>query len=367
MPLARPDNPVTWPIFPGNEPIASNQAPERGATLQLYNWAAYINQSVVNAFAKKYHCKVQVTTFEDMSEALAKLQTGQFTFDVFFPTLDVIGQLVEGRLLRPINHSYVPNISQAWEEFTDPFYDRHWRYSVPYTIYSTGIAWRKDLVDEDPYRLSNPWSMPWNAKYKGKVGILDDYRESISLALMKLGIYNLNTTDEGQITAAYRQLRELQSLVDVVIDNNDYSEIPTGQTVIHHAWSGDMASAWEYLPKGTSVDVLGYWFPTDGRGPVTNDTIVVLRSGSNPVLAHLFLNYMLDESVALENISYTGYAQPINGITSERLIKEKLIPPNLASTTVPESYFKSGLRELQLPNQANDTWELAWTKFGGGL
>ena len=31
------------------------------------------------------------------------------------------------------------------------------------------------------------------------------------------------------------------------------------------------------MPKGVNVDVVGYWFPTDGRGPVANDTIVVLR------------------------------------------------------------------------------------------
>ena len=31
--------------------------------------------------------------------------------------------------------------------------------------------------------------MPWQSKYKGKVAILDDYREGISLGLMKNGIY----------------------------------------------------------------------------------------------------------------------------------------------------------------------------------
>ena len=44
--LPRPSTPVSWPIYTGNKPIASGLAPERGATIQLYNWVAYINDQV---------------------------------------------------------------------------------------------------------------------------------------------------------------------------------------------------------------------------------------------------------------------------------------------------------------------------------
>jgi spermidine/putrescine-binding protein len=73
--------------------------PETGATLQIYNWVAYVNQSCLDSFAKKYKCKVQLTTFNTMDEALAKLRSG-LTFDVFMGvTVDVLGQLVESKLL----------------------------------------------------------------------------------------------------------------------------------------------------------------------------------------------------------------------------------------------------------------------------
>ena len=243
---------------------------------------------------------------------MAKLRSG-LQFDVFMgATVDVLGQLIECKLAQPLNHTYIPNITQAWPDFTNPFYDQGWQYTVPYTIYTTGISWRKDLVHENPYAMANPWAMPWQSKYKGKVAILDDYRESISLGLMKNGIFNLNTTDYRQIDLARHALEELSSLVNVRIDNNDYTEVPTGETWIHHAWSGDMAAAPYYMPKGVPVEVVGYWFPTDGRGPVANDTNVVLRSATNPVLAHLFLNYLLDLPNVLENISFNGYMQPLD-------------------------------------------------------
>jgi spermidine/putrescine transport system substrate-binding protein len=255
---------VTWPISKDNPAIKSGLQPEQGATLKLYNWVAYINQKCLKDFGKKYNCKVEVTTFNTMDEAIAKLRSGQVNFDVFFPTIDRMAQLVMGKIIQPINHSYIPNISQAWSDFTNPFYDRKWHYTVPYTIYTTGISWRKDHVPENPYTMANPWAMLWQPKYKGKVAILDDYREGISLGLMKNGIYNLNTTNPSQIAAAGKALEDLAQLTNVHIDNNDYTNVPAGQIWIHQSWSGDIAPTAYYMPKGVPVDVVGYWFPPTG-------------------------------------------------------------------------------------------------------
>jgi spermidine/putrescine transport system substrate-binding protein len=367
VPLPRPDHPVTWPVFAGNGPIKPGLAAERDATLQVYTWEAYINQACVNSFAKKYKCKVQVTTFNTMNEALSKLRSG-LSYDLLIgATVDVLGQLIEGKLIQPLNHSYIPNISQAWPDYTNPFYDQHWQYTVPYTIYTTGITWRKDLVDENPYAMANPWAMPWQPKYKGRVAILDDYREGICLGLMKNGLFDLNTTNYRQIATSRQALQDLNGLVNLRIDNNDYSEVPAGQTWITNAWSGDMAAAASYMPKGVNVDVVGYWFPPDGRGPVANDTNLVLRSATNPVLAHTFLNYMLDLPNVLENISWNGYMQPLTGVTPQVLVKEQILPPSLISTAVQPSTFRRGLFELQLPVDADALWQQAWLVVSNGI
>jgi spermidine/putrescine transport system substrate-binding protein len=367
VPLPRPNHPVRWPVFTDNQPIKTGLQPETGATLQVYNWVAYVNQQCVDNFAKKYKCKVQVTTFNTMDEAMAKLRSG-LTFDVLMGvTVDVLGQLIESKLVQPLNHSYITNIGQAWPDFTNPFYDQGWQYTVPYTIYTTGISWRKDLVHENPYTMANAWAMPWQEKYKGRVAILDDYRESISLGLMKNGIFNLNTTDYHQINLSRQSLEDLSSLVNVRIDNNDYTEVPDGDTWIHHAWSGDMASAASYMPKGVNVDVVGYWFPTNGKGPVANDTLTVLRSATNPVLAHLYLNYFLNLNNAIENISYNGYMQPLTGVTPQVLVKEQILPKSLMSTVVLPSYFRKGVAELQLPVDVDALWQQAWLVVSNGI
>ena len=151
------------------------------------------------------------------------------------------------------------------------------------------------------------------------------------------------------------------------IDNNDYTDVPTGKTWIHLAWSGDMAVSNQYLPKGTSVDTIGYWFPPDRKGPVANDLMVNLTGGQNPVLAHKFIDYMLNVDNALKNFSYVGYMQPLTEVTPAKLVSEKLMGPQLTSTVVLPDYFRRGLFELELPSSANAAWESTWNTFSKGL
>jgi spermidine/putrescine transport system substrate-binding protein len=189
--IATPTSPVTLPMD-GN-PIASGLQPEEGATLQIFNWDQYIWKEVVQAFCDKYKCKYQITTFNNMDGALGKIQTGQLKFDIFFPTIDVLGKLVATNYLQPLNHDYIPNLkTNVWPQFSDtnqPFYDVGARYSVPYAVYTTGIGYRRDLLASTPdasdkliFGMSNPYDILWDPKYSGKVGIYDDYREAIGMA-----------------------------------------------------------------------------------------------------------------------------------------------------------------------------------------
>ena len=365
--LPRPDNPVKWPIFPGNTAIASNLPPEPGATLQIYTWVAYINQACVNAFAKKYKVKVQVTTFNTMNEALSKLRSG-LSYDLLIgATVDTLGQLIESKLVQPLNHSYIPNITQAWPDFTNPFYDQGWQYTVPYTIYTTGISWRKDLVDENPYAMRNPWAMPWQAKYKGRVAILDDYRESISLGLMKNGIFNLNTTDYTQIATRARRSRTSPAWSTSASTTTTTPRSPTATpgsiTPGPATWPRPGPTCRRACRSATSATGSR---PT-ARDRSRNDTNLILRSATNPVLAHMFLNYMQDLPNVLENISFNGYMQPSNGVTPQVLVKEQILPPALLSTVVLPSYFRRGVAELQLPVDVDALWQQAWLVVSNGI
>ena len=49
--------------------------------------------------------------------------------------------------------------------------------------------------------------------------------------------------------------------------------------------------------------------------------MAVLRGAKNPVLAHLFLNHVLDVEQAFTNFSFILYQQPLNAMTPEEVVK----------------------------------------------
>src|SRR5712691_9633685 len=229
FPLARPNQPVRWDIFADNKPIADGLQPEQNATLKVYNWSDYIYKKVLNDFKKKYsqyNVKVQLSTFNNTDEALAKIRSGQVDFDIFVPTVDLLGKLVVSKFIRPLNHTYIPNITQVWPEFEDPFYDQSWQYTVPYVVYTTGIAWRTDHVTEDIASRTNPYDVFWDSQYKGKAEVLDDYRETMSMVLLRNHIYDVNTGVQANLDMVKTQLLQLTQATNPLVNISDYVDLP---------------------------------------------------------------------------------------------------------------------------------------------
>jgi spermidine/putrescine transport system substrate-binding protein len=361
--LARPDHPLTLPIYADNKPIASGMAPEKGP-LQLYNWIEYINPAVVKAFEKKYKVKVQISTFNTIDEAVAKLDSGAVQFDVFVPELVYLEQLVVGKILQPINLSYIPNLkANVWPSLNNPWYDVGARYTVPYTIYTTGIGWRADKLPHfNPATMSDPWSALWSEgpKISGKVGMLDDQHEGLTMGLLHNGVTDVNTENPAEIAAAQKALQQLVSAANLKFDTNEYQRLADASLWLHQAWSGDMAVITSYAPQGTKSTAFGYWWPTDGRGPINNDTMAVLKGAKNPVLAHLFLNHLLDEKQAFSNFSFTGYQQPLTAMTPEAVVKKGYLPSNLNNTLIREAQFNNGYVQGTLSQTGQALWENAW-------
>jgi spermidine/putrescine transport system substrate-binding protein len=363
--IAKPDSPVKWPIPDDNKPIADGMAPEKGATLKIYNYADYLSPKAIKDFEDKYACKIEVSTFNDGDEAITKLRSG-VDFDIYNANYTEISRLVTGGLLRPLNHSYIGNISNVWPTFTNPWYDQGWQFTVPYTIYTTGMGWRTDQVPADIGALKNPYESLWDPAYKDKTAIIDDWHTAMALVLLKQGKTDVNTASADDLKMVGEQLSALVKATSPKVTITMYSDMPAGQIGLSQMWSGDIINAQSYLPEGTGVEILRYWFPSDGKGLVDNDMLVTLKGGKNPVLAHLFINHMLDPDVAKENFSAIGYQPPQNTLTADALIAEEFIPENLRSAIVRPEYFDSGYRLLELDPANDAAWHNVWNAFNAG-
>jgi spermidine/putrescine transport system substrate-binding protein len=285
-----------------------------------------------------------------------------------------IVDLIAHKLLLPLNHSYLPNLEKnVWPELADPFYDRGARYTVPYVVWMDGIGWRNDEVKEDIAAMDVPWDIFWQAQaYRGKVGILDDRRDALSMPMqrdaMRKGTRpDLNTEDEDIVNKAQSDLSELGSICNPKVAITDYQTLPEGKTVLHYSWSGDLLSAaFYYLPKGVKPDVLSFWGP-DQNGIVQNDFFAIGRTSQRPVLTHQFINFMLDEKNAYDNfVNFTGYTPPQKGIDAETLLKQGLIPKTLQEAVVRPDQFASNQELLQLSVTGQRFWDDAWSKFKAG-
>jgi spermidine/putrescine transport system substrate-binding protein len=366
IPIANPQNPVTLPM--NGEPIATSTPIESG-TLRVYNWSDYMYKKVLHAFEDKFDVKVEWTTFNNMEEGIQKLVAGQVEADVFFPTTDYIRRLVASDLLQPLNHHLIPNMANVWPVFSDPgpWYDLGWHYTVPYTIYTTGVAYRRDRID-DAEAAAKGYDMYFDPSVKGAVSYYDSYRDAIGQMLLRNGVTDPDSGDPAAIDAAKEAiLQMIQDNEARLTINGTYAKLPEGEFTVSESWSGDIVGAKWYLPKNTPVSVLGYWYPEDKKGLIGNDTIAIPTSATSPRLAHEFLNFFLDEHWGYTNFSqWNGYQPPFTSIDPSRLVDEGVVPPNLSSAVLGEDNFTTGYIQSELPPDVDQLWQDAWTEIQAG-
>lgn len=353
------DGPVTKGIADGLDPEAG--------PLKLFNYPDYVSPDVLEKFKAEYGVDVEITTFDVDAEAISKLASGAVEVDVHHSCApSTLNRLIQGGLLQPLNRSYLTNRGNVLSSFDDPWYDKGSTYTVPYTVYSSGIGYRADKID--PAEVDERgWDIIWDPRFKGVTSILDDYREGIALALLRSGNTDINTTDEDAINRAGEDLQKLVDLVNVKVNITGYTDVPEGATHLAHTWSGDMlAGAANYLPEGTDASVLGWWFPADNKGPVGNDLLAVTANARNPVLAHLYINFLLDNAIAEENWYWNGYLPPIKGLDAAYLVGQGLTPPNLESAVLSDEVIANGLVFRPLELETDQLWEAAWSRFTAG-
>jgi spermidine/putrescine transport system substrate-binding protein len=127
----------------------------------------------------------------------AKISTGNSGYDITFATgVDVPGFLARG-LVQPLDRSLIPNLVNLGQEWQDPAYDPGNAHSVPYMWWTTGFGYDTAKIAEE----LTSWDALWDERWKGKIAMLDDYREAFAVALIRLG-YSINTTSDAELDEA---------------------------------------------------------------------------------------------------------------------------------------------------------------------
>ena len=134
-----------------------------------------------------------------------------------------------------------------------------------------------------------------------------------------------------------------------------------------------MVATPSYFPEGSDPTVMRYLWPvrsgSSARGLIANDTLSVLKGAAHPVLAHQFINFMLDEANALENFGWNGYQPPQNGLDVNFLVEDEWVPDYLSSAIVlPEDFDNPrAVVAVQIPAEQEALLLDAWSRVKGGM
>jgi len=353
------------------------------AVLRVYEWREYLSKGTLRSFERLFpqgDVRVEVESFTHMDEAIARLQDPAADFDVFFPTIDALPGLVDAGLVRPLDHGRLPNTANLWPWFRGdpgPFYDPGQRYSLPYTVYVSGIAWRADMVHatDAPDSASDPWGLFWNPDYHGRVGMYDGFLEALSLALLRDGVADVHAATDAQLADAASALVDAIALTALRFTNDGVEEgLPDGEFAVHQAWSGDVLSAPGYAAAEGDFDLgkeLRFWSPPGSEKIVGCDLMVVCARGAQPGLAHAFLNHLLDTRVGVENFCWNGYQPPLEGVTPESFAAPDSpwhmeVPHSLLGTLLDDRSFTDGQMLVGFGPSQRARWLDYWKRVVPG-
>jgi spermidine/putrescine-binding protein len=273
----------------------------------------------VEEFERRYDADIRVELYDSNEALLAKLQSGGATFDIIVPSDYMVAVLKEQGLLEEIDRERLTGFSNLDPQFVDLGYDPRNRFAVPYMWGTTGIAYRKDKVAGE----IDSWAALLDEKYRDRISMLDDVRETLGAILKYLG-KSLNSSDEVEIARAAEVLIAQKPLVKAYDSGGFDQLLLSGDVWIAQAYSGQIARAM------AEDERIGYVIPKEGSTFLV-DNLCIPKGAKNLELALEFISFVLEAKTAADIANGTGYstanlaARPL--IRPELLTNEAGYPP----------------------------------------
>ena len=276
----------------------------KGTTLNVYNWGEYISDGqegtldVNKAFEERYGIQVNYTNYESNENMYNKLKSGGANYDVVIPSDYMIAKLVEENMLRELDYSNIPNYKYIVEKYKNLYYDPENKFSVPYTVGMVGLIYNTTMVEGNP----DSWGVLWDEKYAGKILMFNNPRDAFGIAQFYAG-QSINTTDVAEWDKSIELLKEQNPLVASYVMDEVYNKMEHGDAALAPYYAGDFLTMYDVNPD------LAFVYPKEGVNFFV-DAMCVPKNAENPEAAELYINFMLEEDVAVANANYICYASP---------------------------------------------------------
>jgi spermidine/putrescine transport system substrate-binding protein len=301
-------------------------APTQANRLDFANWPLYMDiddesgaYPTLERFESESGIDVNyVEAINDNEEFFGRLQpdlaAGHSTgWDLIVMTDWMIERMGRLGYLEELDHSQLPNFSaNAQEFFTDAWYDPGNRYSIPWVSGIVGIGYNPKLTG----RPITSFDDLLDPAFAGRVGMFSEMRDTMSLALLSIGVVPEQAT-VADVEAAQAKLLEAaeRGQFRAFYGNDYYEALAGGDVALTIAWSGDVSQMKLY----DNPDV-EFVIPEEG-GMLFVDNMAIPKGAAHPVDAHAMMNFWYDLDNATPLIEYIGYFSPVEGVR-ERVLED---------------------------------------------
>ncbi|MBR2352865.1 MAG: ABC transporter substrate-binding protein [Alistipes sp.] len=342
----------------------SGSAADRAHTLKVYNWADYIDESVLADFKEWYkeqtgeEVEVIYQLFDINEIMLAKIERGKEDFDVVCPSEYIIERMLRNNLLLPIDRDFgsTPDYTKNISPYIIDCFNRidgsgknANDYAVGYMWGTTGLLYNTKYVSEEE---ASTWASLVNEKFAHKIFIKDAFRDVYGPLLLYLRrddlAKGLTTPDKLMYDASDEAIAEVEAFLKQAKQYVAGWEADFGKEMmtkekayINLTWSGDAVWAIEEAADvGVSLD---YRVPNEGSN-VWFDGWVIPKYAKNIKAARYFINYMCRPDIAIRNMEEIGYVSVI--ATPEVL--EQMSDESIGASTDASYFFGEGAESAKL-------------------
>src|SRR5215204_184067 len=279
----------------------------------ISNWPGYVDpgpNGTIPQFEQESGLQVEykedvndnVTFFNKLKPQLDQGSSGGRS--LFVVTDWMAKRMYDLGYLQEINHADVPTVFEnILPQFEKSTTDPERKFSIPWQGGQTGI-----FVDTTKAPEIDSVSDLFDPKYKGKVTMLTEMRDTLPLILQSEGIIPDEATKEDWL-AAIDKLREARESGQIRrFTGNEYTEdLTAGNIVAAIGWSGD-----QYL-IGRPIEEVEWRRPTDGCD-LFFDQAVIPIGAPNTAAAFAFLNFVYRPEVQADITSFVQYVTPVDGV-----------------------------------------------------
>lgn len=293
------------------------QAPEE-KVLNIYNWSDYIAEDTVKNFEKETGIKVRYDVFDNNEILNSKLVAGKSGYDIVVPTAPWARLQIEGKLLRKLDKSKLPNLKnldpaiQAKLASIDPANEYLVDWLWGYTTVGINVNKVKAALGNLPMP-ANAWDLLFKPEYVSKlkscgVSFLDSPSEVLPAALMYLGkpAYSKNAGDYAE---AGKLLSAIRPSVTLFSSSGYINDLANGAVCVSLGWSGDINIARQRAVDAKNGNVIEALIPKTPAA-LMFDTMAIPADAPHPNNAHLWINYIMRPEVHASLTNKVFYANP---------------------------------------------------------